>query len=203
MAKLLGKVNLLGLNAFGNNPGMDALFGAAIGGGVSTVATLACEHSGSDKAITHSDAIGFGFGIASAAALYAKKSTRHAAFGAALGAFLASGLPWIKRSLAPTKSAAAVAAVTAVVTNPAAAAADFKGLGLHQIQNLQGHQLRQLNGHTIESVPRPAGLAGTMKPPVSLYGQQTSAMRSLSLSGGPGVSGLAASYGATLFGGGK
>ncbi len=104
MAKLLGKVDLFGLNAFGNNPGMDALYGAAIGGGVAGVVTIACEHSGNAKALASSDAFGFLAGLAAAGAMGVKKSTRHAAYGAAVGAFFAAGLPWIKRmiSSAPT-----------------------------------------------------------------------------------------------------
>lgn len=205
----LGKVDLFGLNAFGSNPGMDALYGVAIGGATAGVTTLALEHSGNATAMKYSDAIGFGVGMATAVGMWTKKSMRHAAYGAAAGAFFASGLSWVKSMLSSAPQAAAIDAAadpskSAAATNTAAASGGtVAGLGIHQLRQLNGlgiHQIRQLNGHQITNVSRPAGVAGPTlgsRPPVQLYGRQS---RNAKLMGMPATSGVASLYGATTFG---
>jgi hypothetical protein len=44
--KYLGEINLLGLNEFGQNPGLNPLFGTLIGGGVSSLTSMVTARTG-------------------------------------------------------------------------------------------------------------------------------------------------------------
>lgn len=190
MAKLLGKVNLLGLNSMGQNPGLSPLWGAAIGGGTAGGATMILRRVGN----TQPEAWGLGAGLAISGVLFAMRSTRHAAIGSALGAFFASGISLLDRVLLPKM-----------------------GLGMPSVRSLNGLGIpmaRSLNGlgvPSINAVNAPVGIAGNQlssggglsSPPVSLLGVQTPAGASLMRSGGPQIHGLSASYGANLLGGGR
>lgn len=194
MAKLLGKVDLLGLNSFGEPVGMNPIWGMAIGGGVSGVTSMVLARS-SGTAARHSDLIGFLAGLATGGAMMSMKSTRHAAYGAFAGAFFATGLKWLERVLFGA---------------PAAAAKPVAGMGIPQINALNGGlglpQINALNGLGMASIstsvppqgaipgvagPQVSGGFGGNMPPVNLLGQRLGA-------GGPQVSGLSARYGATL-----
>ncbi len=200
--RALGSVDLLGLNSFGQNPGMSPIFGFVIGGGVSTVTTLALRHTGTSKSPE-----GFGFlaGLGVSAAMYAMRSTRHAAVASALGAAFASGIAWLEKTF--------LGAVTVAVPGTA-------GMGLPIARNLNGlgiAQMRALNGMGLPMASRvpPAagaipGVAGSQLagpggggPPVSLMGQPSAAAAPLLGVGGPPPHGIAASYGATLLGAGR
>ncbi len=207
MTKLLGNVDLLGLNEFGENPGMNPLYGVLIGGGVSAVTSMALSKGNQASAATqNADLIGFLAGLASGGALFAMKSTRHAAWGAFAGAFLASGLKWLEGALFGSSAA------------PGAPVAG-RGMGLPMINALNGQMglpmISALNGGgqmglpSVSSTPHPQGTipgvagpqvsgfgaarGGGARPPVNLLGHQLSA-------GGPNISGLSARYGATLYG---
>ena len=196
MAKLLGSVDLLGLNSFGQPVGMNPLWGMMIGGGVSSFTSMGLERMGSGKAAAHADLIGFLAGIATGGAMYAMKSTRHAAFGAFAGAFFASGLKWLGRVLfgAPT-----AAKGTAGIGMPQIQALNGGHLGLPQIQALNGAGLGMATASNVVApqgtIPGVAGpqISGFGGPPVNLLGHRMGA-------GGPQVSGLSARYGATLLG---
>jgi hypothetical protein len=189
--KFLGQIDLLGLNSFGQNPGMNPIIGTAIGGGIAGVTTIVARRAGSGKA----ELVGLGAGLAASAAMYAMKSTRHAALGAVLGAFLASGLAFVEK----------------VAFGPLA------GLGIPQMRALGIPQMRALNGlglpaasnvsHPHGTIPGVAGsqlaAPGGGAPPVSLMGQPLQAAMHLLGVGGPAVHGLASAYGATLLGGGR
>ena len=199
-ATLLGNVNLFGLNQYGKNPGMSPLAGVGIGAGATFVGGLIAGkisalagHQGKASAVA---------GLGSAAALYASKKHRHAALGAALGWFIVQGLPML------------------------ASKVGLAGLGIPQINYLNGaglgvHQIEMLNGglglHTLEPTRTPhgtiPGVAGhgmaqagiqmgsdSGQPPVSLLGESTAQSRQVTSMGGPVISGLSTSYGATLFG---
>jgi hypothetical protein len=198
--KLLGNVDLLGLNSFGENPGMNPLWGVLIGGSVSGL-TSAGLARGTGRASQHSDLIGLLAGIATGGVMWSMKSTRHAAFGAFAGAFFASGLRWLENTLfGPSPAAVA----------PVAVAPGTKGVGLPMMQPLNGlglPMMQPLNGLGLPSIgpsipPQGAipGVAGPQingmggGPPVSLLGQSMG-------HGGPSISGLSARYGATLLGG--
>jgi hypothetical protein len=205
--KLLGNVDLLGLNQFGENPGMNPLYGVLIGGGVAGGTSLLLSRGAPTSTATqNADLIGFLVGLASGGALYAMKSTRHAAFGALAGAFLASGLKWLEGALFGPSAPAG-----------APVSGRGRGMGLPQINALNGGfglpQISALNGGfglptatnlpqsqgTIPGVAGPqvsgfgAARGGGARPPVNLLGQQLAA-------GGPNISGLSARYGATLYG---
>lgn len=190
MAKLLGNVDLLGLNNFGEPVGMNPLWGVTIGGGTSFATSMILSRT--SKA-AHADLIGFLAGLATGGVMYSMKSTRHAAFGAFAGAFFASGLKWLGNTLFGGGSKAVA------------------GMGLPMINALNGQMgmpmINALNGMGLPSVsntPHPHGTipgvagpqmsGGIGSPPISLLGQRLGA-------GGPQVSGLSARYGATLLGG--
>lgn len=199
--KMLGSVDLFGLNQFGQNPGLSPIYGALIGGGVSSVASFA---AGKTHMAGKQHLIGFAAGAAAAGAMYSMKATRHAAIGALAGAFLASGLPMIFK------------AVTG------------GGLGLPQVEYLSGlgvHDISYLNGaglgipgiaplpQTYGNVPgvngSHGGVAGSQigapgsSAPIDLLGAATAQSNQVQLLGGPTISGLSAAYGATLLGGGR
>lgn len=187
--KMLGQVDLLGLNEFGVNPGLNPIFGTLIGGSVSAVSSLALRHAASGKLQEHADLFGFGAGVASAAAMYAMRATRHAAFAALAGAFLASGLRYLEKIFSASS-----------------------GVGIPQIEYLGIPQIQALNGamgmHQLGPVPQSygtiPGVAGTQigsGSPVDLLGQQSATAQQAVLLGGPQTSGMANHYGANLFGG--
>lgn len=197
MAKLLGKVDLLGLNAMGQPAGLNPIWGMMIGGSVSSVTSMALSRT-AGRSARHSDLIGFLTGLAASGIMYSMRATRHAAFGAVAGAFFASGLKFLERILFGTPVLVAPSSGT-------------QGMGLPMMQPLNGGfglpMMQALNGGlglpsiaatvppqgTIPGVAGPQVSGGIGHPPVSLLGQQL-------LSNGPSISGLSARYGATLLG---
>jgi len=212
MSRSLGKVDLLGLNSMGQNPGMSALWGTAIGGGVAGLSTIAARHSGNASLARYSEGVGLGAGLATAGVMYAMRSTRHAALGAALGAGLAAGIALLERVL--------LGAITAPKAAVSAQAGGTAGFGIPQVRDLNGlgiPQARALNGFGVPmisdrngpvgTIPGVAGNqlanAGQSSPPVSLLGAMSPQASHLRGIGGPSVHGLSAAYGATLLGGGR
>lgn len=208
--KMLGKVDLLGLNTMGNNPGLNPIWGTLIGGGVAGIANMAVSHTTTGKTQQNADVIGLGAGLAAAGVMYAMKSTRHAAIGAAVGAFLASGLAYLNRTLLGTVQ---LPAATAATASAVAQQAGVSGLGISTTRALNGLGIsttRALNGLGIATtqqrtapvgtIPGVAGLRlGNGQPPVSLIGPSSAAGRQVSLMGGPAIHGIAGHYGATHF----
>lgn len=191
MAKrLLGSVDLLGLNGLGQNPGLNPIFGTLIGGGVTSVTSLALRHAASGSAQANADAIGFGAGVAASLAMYAMKGTRHAAFASLAGAVFASGLRALEKLLSAQN-----------------------GVGIPMIEHLGIPQITALNGgfgmHQLGPIPQSygtiSGVAGTQlgnsMPPVDLLGDQSPQQQQAVLLGGPQTSAMANHYGANLFGG--
>ena len=203
MAKMLGQVDLLGLNAFGRNPGMNALYGTLIGGGTAGIASLMLKRRGA----SNPDMKGFLAGVVVSAAMYAMKKTRHASFGSLAGAFFAAGLSWLAGKFL------------------GAGATPTAGMGLPQLQALNGlgvPQVQYLNGSLgipgIAPVPpmyggtssvsnglsgAHAGVSLSQSPPVDLLGRATAQSAQAQLMGVPALSGLSSAYGATLLGGGR
>lgn len=225
---MLGKVDLLGLNDFGQNPGLNPIWGAVIGGGVAGVSSMVAGHATAGTTVANNrELIGLGSGLAVAGVMYAMKSTRHAALGAAVGAFLASGLAYLEKTLLGTVQLPATTAQAAVnvaasgSTTPTVAAGTAGAFGIANIRALNGNGLgisniRALNGlgmSTVQQVPHAAGaipgVAGPQMgragggPPVNLMGAMGAAQRQVSLMGGPPMHGIASAYGATLMGGGR
>lgn len=188
---MLGKVNLLGLNSLGQNPGMSPIFGLLIGAGTSYGGGKILSKTG---ATAHPELFSLLGGLAVSGVMYAMRATRHAALYSALGAVLTSGLAWLDRAIMPRL-----------------------GLGIPSVRSLNGlgvPMVRSLNGMGIPSmsaVHAPVGIAGNQlsngsglsAPPVSLLGPVSPQAASLRSSGGPPVHGLSAAYGATLLGGGR
>lgn len=197
--KHLGNVDLLGLNAFGQNPGMNALYGTMIGGGTAGITSMLAKKFGAPGgAISNNDSlIGFGAGVGVAGLMFTMKSTRHAAWGALLGAFLASGFHWL--------------------TDMMAGGGSLKGLGIPQINALNGglgipmlNNLPAPAGNVaglgipqINALPRPAGLGlaqmSPVRAPIGVAGPQLGNPQLVGLGGG----GLSSHFGATLVGGGR
>lgn len=213
--RMLGSVDLLGLNQHGMNPGLNPIWGAAIGGVTAGATSIALRHSGNAKLMAYPEAFGLLAGLSTAGAMYTMKSTRHAAIGAAVGAVLASGLAWLERIIMGPAAVAQAAAVQAAVTAPGTA-----GMGVPSIRALNGlgiPMVNPLNGFGVPAIQQrstPAGTipgvagnqlanAGHSMPPVSLMGPTSPQAAHLLGIGGPAVHGLSASYGATLLGGGR
>ena len=207
--KMLGNVDLLGLNHFGQNPGLNPIWGTLIGGGVAGITTMTVNHTMTGKAQVNSDLIGLGGGLAVAGLMYAMPRTRHAALGAALGAFLVSGLKWLERVLFGTVQ---LPASTAAVASQVAAGAGVQGLGIATTRQLGIATTRALNGrgmgisttanvpHARGTIPGVAGLRlGNGAPPVSLMGRPSQGSAQVKLMGGPAIHGIAGAYGATHF----
>lgn len=219
--RMLGNVDLLGLNQMGNNPGLNPIWGVAIGGGVSGITSLALGHTMTGSVQSNRDVIGLGAGLLVAGGMYAMPATRHAAIGAAVGAFFAAGMQWLERVLfgtvqlpaATAATASAVAQAATTGTMPAAAAGT-SGMGIATTRALNGLGIattRALNGLGIATtqnrvapvgtIPGVAGLRlGNGQPPVNLLGNSPGAAQ-VRLMGGPSVHGISGSYGATHFSG--
>lgn len=191
--KYLGEINLLGLNEFGQNPGLSPLYGTLIGGGVASLASMVTARTA--KAASR-DTYGFLAGLAAAGAMYAMPKTRHAALGAALGAVLASGLKWLEGMATGGMGMAQINYLN--------------GLGLPEVSYLNGLGIATISdqAQSVGTIPGVAGMsfAGTQigeGAPLNLLGAATAQSEKVSLMGGPAVHGLSASYGATLLGGGR
>jgi hypothetical protein len=204
MARSLGKLDLLGLKDFG--PGMSPIWGTLIGGGTAAATTLIMRHTAPSK---HPEAIGLAAGLATSGVMFAMKSTKRAALGAAIGAVLTSGLALFEKH---------VLGAATVPASVAAAGAAVSGMGIPQINALNGLGIPQINALNGLGVPMisdrtpPAGaipgVAGTQLgapgvPPVSLLGAGSPQAAHLLGMGGPAVHGLSTAYGATLMGGGR
>jgi hypothetical protein len=198
--KMLGSVDLFGLNAFGQNPGMHPIYGALIGGGAAAVGSFAASKSASLAG--KKEWIGMATGFAASGALYASKKTRHAALGAAVGTFLASGLPLLFK------------AVTGQSSLGVAQLEYLNGLGVPQINYLNGAGLGLTSmSHLPDAQGTIPGVHGSFagpqmgapgaSAPVDLLGAATAQSNQVSLLGGPAISGLSSAYGATLLGGGR
>jgi hypothetical protein len=197
-AKLLGNVDLLGLNAMGNPVGLNSMWGILIGGGVSNFTSMALSRT-SGKSAAHADLLGFLAGAAVGGTLMGLgKNTRGAGAATIATAFITSGMRWLENVLFG-QSQATTAKAVAGMGLPSIQA--LNGLGLPSIQALNGGMgMASIAPRNPPhgTIPGVAGLqvsgVGMGDPPVSLLGQQ-------SHGGGPTISGLSARYGATLLGG--
>jgi len=228
---MLKNVDLLGLDNMGENPGMNPIWGALIGGGAAGITSMTLGHAASGPLQANRNLIGLGAGLAVSGAMYAMKSTRHAALGGFVGAFLASGLAWLEQTLfgtvqLPTATAQTAIAVAAQAPQVAAATANSAnpGMGIAQINALNGlgiAQLKALSGgkggrgmglatisnqpKAVGTIPGVAGLRasapGTM--PANLLGQPSQAQQQVRLMGGPRIHNISSHYGATSTGGGR
>lgn len=188
--RMLGQVDLLGLNEFGQNPGLNPIFGVLIGGGVSGTTALALRHATTGTPQKYADAIGFGTGVLTSIALLFMPATRHSGWASLAGAFLATGLRAIESAFSSSGS----------VGIPM-----IEHLGLPQIQALNGFGMHQIGPipQSYGTIPGVAGtqLGGNGGPPVDLMGGQSTVQQQATLLGAPHTSPMANAYGANLFGG--
>ncbi len=174
---LMGDVNLLGLDDFGQNPGLSPITGALIGGGVAGGTSILLGHMAGGTKAANREFYGFAAGIAAAAALWLSgpSRARHASWGAAVGAFLAEGLPWLEKKLLGTVQLPAATAQTATaVAQTASGTAGFgvprihalNGLGIPKVHALNGGlgMRRQAGGHYLNGL----GLATVAPQPQSV-----------------------------------
>lgn len=220
--KLLGEVNLLGLQAFGGD--ISPLWGTIIGGSVSGAASMALAHT---KYAGRRELFSFLAGAGAAGVMLAMPSTKKAAFGALVGAFFTSGLSLVEKFLFPAQ--VAVAAIPAPgVTGIGMGMAKMNylnGLGIPRMNYLNGLGIpsiapqpqsvgtipgvaglgmrQQADGSYLNGAPSFAGTQLGQNAPVSLLGQPSSRSNQVSLMGGPQIHGLSAAYGATLLGSGR
>jgi hypothetical protein len=208
--RMLGHVDLLGLNQMGNNPGLNPIWGTLIGGGTAGFTSMVIGHTMTGSAQKNRDVIGLGAGLAVSGLLYAMKATRHAAIGSIVGAFLGAGLSWMERVLFGTVQ---LPAATAAAASTVAAAAGTSGMGIATTRALNGLGIsttRALNGLGIATtqqrtppvgtIPGVAGLRlGNGQPPVSLLGPGSAAANQVRLMGGPAIHGISGHFGATHF----
>jgi hypothetical protein len=194
--KSLGSVDLLGLNAFGQNPGLSPIYGALIGGGTSNLVALLAGKFGSGSIAANRTLVGFGAGLAVSGGMYAMPATRHAALGSLVGAFLATGLRWLEGALFGSSNLG-IAQIS-----------QLRGLGIAQMSQVSRPaglgiaQINQLNGGglgmpAMNNMPRPIGVAGPQLGAPQLQGSATL------MGGPPTMNNMAARYGATLLGGGR
>ena len=169
--KLLGNVELLGLNAFGGE--ISPLWGTIIGGSVAGLTNLTLSQYNNGANAQNKELYGFLAGLGSAGIMFAMPSTKKAAFGAVIGAFLGSGLSWVEKMIFGTVQVAATtaqAATAIVAANPAAAQAavaasppatsPMAGLGIARVHALNGLGLRrQPGGHYLNDTGGGMGIA--------------------------------------------
>lgn len=206
---LLGEVDLLGLDVFGN-PRMDPVVGVGVG----AAATSLVRHI----AKANNAKWGFVAGALATAILYWQPKTRGAAMGSAAGTVVASGLldGVISKVLGVFGMGSGMAGMGLPQIGPAMTASPLFGLGLPSVSNEAPVYGAHLGLPGINEVPHAygvwnapgGGMAGTgfagpqigQAPPVDLLGNPTAQSQQLELMGGPTISGLAAAYGATLLG---
>lgn len=197
-ASLLGSVDLFGLNAFGQSP-MSPVYGALIGGGAATVGAFAASKT---AAADKKEWIGLGAGLAAAGALYANKKTRPAALGAAVGSFLAVGMPMLFKAVSGQALGVAQVEYLNGLGVPQINYLNGAGLGLPGISMVPDAQGTIPGVHGTSFAGPQIGSPGASAP-VDLLGAATAQSNQVSLLGGPTISNLSQAYGATLLGGGR
>lgn len=213
MSSLMGEVDLLGLDEFGQNPGMRTVYGALIGAGVASVATVAAKNLTDPGTWANDNAewVGLGAGLLTAGAMYAMPGTRHAAVWAAGTAALSLGVIAIAKKVLGGGSVLSGLGIPSAGPVPQVYGA---GLGLPSIYapapvaniapGYSGATNAGLAEASIGPVPQVygTGLSGPQlgsQVPVSLLGNSLGAQQA-SLLGGPLTDGLSAMYGQTVFG---
>jgi len=167
---LMGEVNLLGLDEFGQNPGVSPITGALIGGGVAGGTSIMLGHVNAFSGqVINREGWGLLAGLAASAVMWLTGPTRarHAAWGGVVGAFLAEGLPWLEKMLLGTVQLPVATAQTAATVAAAASGTPVtpSGVGIPRIHALNGlgiakiHALngglgmrRQPNGHLLNGL---------------------------------------------------
>jgi hypothetical protein len=189
----MSEVNLLGLDEFGQNPGLNQLAGVGIAGGLAVAAWGAASYGTEDPSWQQRAGwLGLGAGLAASAVMGFMPATRAAGVAGAATTLL---------TMLPMMLIKKMGAGTA-------------GWGVPVINQLGLPQINQINGLGIATaiptpmsygtVPGVAGLAqpSSYGPPVSLLGPASARQAQAQMIAGPTLQaphGLANAYGANLF----
>jgi hypothetical protein len=210
---LLGQPTLLGLDEFGQNPGMSPITGALIGGGVAGGTSILIGHVNAFTGqVVNREFWGLLAGLGAAGIMWfsGPSRARHASYGALVGAFLAEGLPWLEKKLLgtvqlPVATAAAAAQTVAAAsgTLPAPGTSGvgiakihaLNGLGIPKISALNGglgmrrqasgHYLNGLGLHTMQPQPQSVGTIPGVHGPAFAGTQLGNARSPVNLLGNP------------------
>lgn len=188
----MAKINLLGLNQFGNPTGMERVWGAAVGAGAGSIGAIAARRLATPGgwASRWSEAVGLLVGAGASAAMIAMPGTRAAGWMGLVSAGLNNGLRLLEQILFGGGTAG-VGWYATETANP--------HLGMVQAQQVNGlgYATAGQVPHAYGTVP---GVAGPMQdngsPPVNLLGGQVNLLGG----GGGSIAGLSAMYGATIMG---
>jgi hypothetical protein len=189
----MGKINLLGLNQFGNPTGMERVWGAAVGVGAGTVGAIAARRLATPGgwASRWSEAVGLLTGAGASLAMIAMEGTRAAGWMGLVSATLNNGLRLLEQVLFGSGTAG-VGWYATETANPL--------LGMvqaNQVNGQMGYAVAAQQPHAYGTVP---GVAGPMQdngqPPVNLLGGQVNLLGG----GSPSIAGLSSMYGATIMG---
>lgn len=187
----MSKVNLFGLNAFGNPTGMERVWGAAVGAGVGTVGAIAARKLASPGgwASRWSEAVGLLTGAGASLLMVSMPGTRAAGWMGLVATALNNGLRVLEQVMF-----GGGAVGWPVATQMGMVQAD-------QINGL-GYTMASQQPHAYGTVPGVAGVAGPIAdgsgPPVNLMGLGGGV--NLLGQGGGGIGSLAGRYGATIMG---
>jgi len=206
----IGQVDLFGLDEFGQNPGADAIWGAAVGVGLSTGTSIALramvDKDANPDIYKWSEGIGFLVGGGVSGAMAAMEKTRYAGWVGLMSAFLSNGLRQIETLLFTPKTEAEKAAEKAAADKKAADEAAAKEAARIAALTTTGDwgRLPQFAAPVVEMagpVVERLGLSGS-RPPISFAGNSHlgAGARDVQIQGGPAIDGLGAHFGATLFG---
>lgn len=189
----MAKINLLGLNQFGNPTGMERVWGAAVGAGAGTIGAIAARRLAAPGgwASRWSEAVGLLVGAGASTAMIAMPGTRAAGWMGLVAVTLNNGLRLLEQVLFGSGQ---VGWYTTETANP--------HLGMVQANQVNGlgYQVAAQQPHAYGTVP---GVAGPMQdngqPPVNLLGGQINLLGG----GSPSIAGLSSMYGATIMGAGR
>jgi hypothetical protein len=228
MGKKLGEVtidptatvDMFGLDEFGVPVGPNSMWGAMVGVGVATGASILTRALTKSSSAFHkySEGVGMAAGILAGGAMMASPKTRQMGIAAMATAFVSNGLRQLEAILLTpkqVKDAAMAGSWGGVVIDPTKViqggwgqdiTLEGNGLGIHTIE--PGYAVNGFGAAAIEPAYPVQGLGAMPElvgPPTLVgagdYGMKDNpAVMQTQLLGGPAVSGLAMHYGATLFG---
>lgn len=198
MSKMLGEVDLFGLDRFGVSAEMDSVYGALIGGSAAGLGGVLADKTGNSKLRTWAS---IGAGAAAAGIMWKSHKYKGAALGALAGTAAVTLVPMVINWIFYGGSSAPMSGLGIPQVEY------LNGLGIPQVEYLNGLGLPSIAGvpKAYGTIPGVAGIAGpqlgtSAHPPVDLLGAMSPQAHQVELMGGPTISGLASAYGATLLG---
>jgi len=208
--KNLAGLDAFGLDEFGIPGGMNPMWGAVAGGGLSTVTSMGVRQFATPFGGLYnwSEAIGFGAGALAGGAMLFFEGSRAAGWTALASAFLNSGLRQLEQLLLAPKPADLLAALTKAAASSSAAAANASnGVGMPVIDPaavLKGGlgiaTIEQTQALLGAGSANAAGFAEAQTDMPQLVGAGLAqANQHMQLVGGPPLAQHAGAFGATLF----